>query len=98
MLSDPGIALNAFLVQQQRPVPCGFQASCLLLLMICALGVWQLSNGAFCLVEWKTNEAIGEWERQLAITRKRHSLWRTWQLIGRCLSLLRREFQKAFPV
>ena len=52
---------------------------------------------AFHLLKWKTSEHLADWRWRLAVSHKFHPLQRTSRLIGRCLSLLLREFHIAFP-
>ena len=53
---------------------------------------------AFHLLKWKTCEHLADWRWRLAVSHKFHPLRRTSRLIGRCLSLLLREFHIAFPL
>ena len=53
---------------------------------------------AFRLLKWKTNEGIDDWKWRLAVTHKHHPLRQISRLVGRCLSLLLREFHIAFPM
>ena len=51
---------------------------------------------AFKLLKWKTTETLRDWRWRLLISHKGHSLKRTSQQVGRCLSVLLRKLHIAF--
>ena len=51
----------------------------------------------FRLLKWKTNEGIDDWKWRLAVTHEHHPLRQISRLVGRCVSLLLREFHIMFP-